>query len=67
MSEDHYVNEFFRQAAAFEKLETAFNIGERTENNLVMGQVCKRLAEVCMMLAEERCNEVEKKEAEGDG
>lgn len=63
MAEDHYIREFFRQAEAFEKLETAFSIGERTEEALGVAQVCKRLAEVCMMLAEEQSKEAKKKEA----
>jgi len=64
MAEDHYTRELFRQARVFEKLEAVFHIGKPTEKDLVMAQFCKSLAEICMMLAEEHCNEVEKKEAE---
>ena len=57
MAEDHYTRELFRQAQDFERLETVFRRGKPTEKNvmaLVMAQVCKSLAEVCMMLAEEQ-------------
>ena len=64
MAEDHYTREFFRQADAFEKLGTIFGLGKPTEKDRVMIQICKRLAEVCMMLAEEHSKEGERKEAD---
>lgn len=51
MAEDHYTRELFRHARAFERLETVFSLGNPTEKNTAMAQVCKGLAEVCMMLA----------------
>jgi len=68
MAEDHYTRELFRQARAFEKLETIFSRGKPTEKDqamVAMVQVCKGLAEVCIMLAEAYSKEGEKKEAEG--
>ena len=65
MTEDHYTRELFRQAQAFERLEATFVIGNLTEKDVAMAQVCKGLVEVCMMLAEIHSKEVEKKEAEG--
>jgi hypothetical protein len=64
MAEDHYTREFFRQARTFENLETVFDLGKPTEKDLTMAQVCKVLAEVCMMLADLHSEEGEKKEAE---
>jgi len=63
MAEDHYTLELFRQARSFEKLET-FSLGKPTEKDVAMAQVCKGLAEVCMMLTEIHSKEVEKKEAD---
>ena len=64
MAENHYTLELFRQARTFEKLETIFSLGNPTEKDVAMAQICKGLAEVCMMLAESHSKEVEKKEAE---
>ena len=65
MAENRYTLELFRQAQDFEKLETAFGLGKPKEKDLIMAQVCKKLAEVCMMLAEAYSKEDEKKEVEG--
>ena len=64
MSKNRYTRKFFRQARDFEKLETAFGLGKLTEEDQVMGQVCKGLADVCMMLAEACSKEDKKKEDE---
>lgn len=64
MAEDHYTRELFRQARAFERLETVFSREYPTEKDQAMAKVCEKLAEVCMMLAEAHSREVEKKEAE---
>ena len=63
MAEDYYTRQLFRQAQAFERLEPAFLIGQPTEKDLAMAQVCKRLAEVCMMLAEMHIKRKEEAEA----
>ena len=48
-------------ARAFEKLETIFSRGKPTEKDQAMAQVCKGMAEVCIILADLRSREDEKK------